>query len=168
MSIYAYVYIYIYMHMCTCGVWTEQTGFGSASIVFFSHWRPYPWCWLWAGLIFPGTWMPYQNCQRHDWFSCALDKSGSCVAFSTSCCGWDCKLYGLPDFNHENPIVWQGLMQWVLLGLRIKGVHRRCFRIVVSLFKHHVEDDQQCMHHWGWNHHPGKSFSSFHSQCSND
>ncbi|CAK9115086.1 unnamed protein product [Durusdinium trenchii] len=24
-----------------------------------------------------------------------------------------CKLYGLPDFNHENPIVWQGLMQWV-------------------------------------------------------
>ena len=25
----------------------------------------------------------------------------------------DCKLYGLPDFNHENPIVWQGLMQWV-------------------------------------------------------
>jgi len=24
-----------------------------------------------------------------------------------------CKLYGLPDFNHENPVVWQGLMQWV-------------------------------------------------------
>lgn len=24
-----------------------------------------------------------------------------------------CKLYGLPDFNHENPAVWQGLMQWV-------------------------------------------------------
>ena len=110
------IYIYIYMHMCTCGIWTEQTGFGSVSIVFFSHWRPYPWCWLWAGLIFPGTWMPYQNCQRHDWFSCALDKSGSWVAFSTSCRGWDCKLYGLPDFNHENPIVWQGLMQWVLLG----------------------------------------------------
>ncbi|CAJ1412909.1 unnamed protein product [Effrenium voratum] len=24
-----------------------------------------------------------------------------------------CKLYGLPDFNHENPVVWQGLMQWL-------------------------------------------------------
>eukprot|EP00442_Polarella_glacialis_P051119 CAMPEP_0115092538 /NCGR_PEP_ID=MMETSP0227-20121206/26829_1 /TAXON_ID=89957 /ORGANISM="Polarella glacialis, Strain CCMP 1383" /LENGTH=1481 /DNA_ID=CAMNT_0002484383 /DNA_START=21 /DNA_END=4466 /DNA_ORIENTATION=+ len=24
-----------------------------------------------------------------------------------------CKLYGLPDYNHENPVVWQGLMQWV-------------------------------------------------------
>ncbi|CAJ1330810.1 unnamed protein product [Effrenium voratum] len=25
----------------------------------------------------------------------------------------NCKLYGLPDFNHENPVVWQGLMQWL-------------------------------------------------------
>lgn len=24
-----------------------------------------------------------------------------------------CKLYGLPDFNHENPVVWQGLQQWL-------------------------------------------------------
>eukprot|EP00931_Biecheleriopsis_adriatica_P030558 TRINITY_DN1800_c0_g1_i1.p1 TRINITY_DN1800_c0_g1~~TRINITY_DN1800_c0_g1_i1.p1 ORF type:complete len:1473 (+),score=315.86 TRINITY_DN1800_c0_g1_i1:60-4478(+) len=24
-----------------------------------------------------------------------------------------CKLYGLPDFNHENPVVWQGLMNWL-------------------------------------------------------
>eukprot|EP00933_Yihiella_yeosuensis_P036851 TRINITY_DN3066_c1_g3_i1.p1 TRINITY_DN3066_c1_g3~~TRINITY_DN3066_c1_g3_i1.p1 ORF type:complete len:1485 (+),score=281.53 TRINITY_DN3066_c1_g3_i1:270-4724(+) len=24
-----------------------------------------------------------------------------------------CKLYGLPDYDHENPVVWQGLMDWV-------------------------------------------------------
>jgi len=24
-----------------------------------------------------------------------------------------CKLYGLPDYNHENPVVWQHLMQWL-------------------------------------------------------
>mmetsp|Transcript_107565 Transcript_107565/g.304183 ORF Transcript_107565/g.304183 Transcript_107565/m.304183 type:complete len:1470 (-) Transcript_107565:383-4792(-) len=24
-----------------------------------------------------------------------------------------CKLYGLPDYNHENPVVWQRLMHWV-------------------------------------------------------
>ena len=37
------------------------------------------------------------------------------AVFSEPICRLDCKLYGLPDFNHENPIVWQGLMQWVLL-----------------------------------------------------
>eukprot|EP00928_Gymnodinium_smaydae_P025771 TRINITY_DN20428_c1_g2_i1.p1 TRINITY_DN20428_c1_g2~~TRINITY_DN20428_c1_g2_i1.p1 ORF type:complete len:1246 (+),score=130.38 TRINITY_DN20428_c1_g2_i1:121-3858(+) len=24
-----------------------------------------------------------------------------------------CKLFGLPDYNHENPEIWQGLMRWV-------------------------------------------------------
>ena len=33
----------------------------------------------------------------------------------------DCKLYGLPDFNHENPVVWQGLMQWLWLGQKTAG-----------------------------------------------
>eukprot|EP00435_Cladocopium_sp_Y103_P002450 s6187_g1.t1 len=62
-----------------------------------------------------------------------------------------CKLYGLPDFNHENPIVWQGLMQWVrdhvdkygFDGIRVdaaRHINRRNPRAVFTNFLNHIPE----------------------------